>query len=425
MKSPRSTFLSSILVAAAAGVFSPVAAQAGQLFEVLGPSLRTSASSAHSQLHPIAVDRAALADADLVLPLPGRAPMTARLEKVERRGAENFTWRGFTAEGPHPGRVVLTWVRGYLAGMIYAGDEAYEILTLREGGQAIARLEPGRFAPCGGALDPEPQKLGVEVTSPAPGSRITEDPPNDIDLLGFYTAQARDAAGGVTQIEATVQAAVDMANTAFIDSEMLARFDLVATALSSRADSGNMSADLNWLAGDAATAALRDEVGADMVSLLVESGSACGVGFVMRNPGAGFASSAFQVTARSCAVGNLSFAHEHGHNMGFEHDPANGTTPANASFPYSFGHFVNGSYRTVMSYSTQCSSGCTRVAHFSNPDILHNGVATGIADQRDNARSGDATAPIVAKFRAAIVVSQIFADGFESGTAGAWSSVSP
>ena len=162
-----------------------------------------------------------------------------------------------------------------------------------------------------------------------------------------------------------------------------------------------------------------------MVSLMVESGSACGVGFVMRSPGAGFASSAFQVTARSCAVGNLSFAHEHGHNMGFEHDPANGTTPANASFPYSFGHFVNGSYRTVMSYSTQCSSGCTRVAHFSNPDILHNGVPTGIADQRDNARSGDATAPIVAKFRAAIVVGQIFADGFESGTAGAWSSVSP
>jgi hypothetical protein len=149
---------------------------------------------------------------------------------------------------------------------------------------------------------------------------------------------------------------------------------------------------------------LRDQYAADLVSLIPEDGGGfCGRGYVMRNPGPGFASSAFQVTARGCAVGNLSFAHEHGHNIGFEHDPANGTSPLSASYPYSFGHFVSGSYRTVMSYSNQCSGGCTRVAHHSNPDVLHNGVATGIAEERDKARSGDQTAPIVANFRQASV----------------------
>ncbi|MFV2073696.1 MAG: 3-coathanger stack domain-containing protein, partial [Thermoanaerobaculales bacterium] len=54
----------------------------------------------------------------------------------------------------------------------------------------------------------------------------------------------------------------------------------------------------------------------------------------------------------------------------------------------------------VMSYSNQCPDGCTRVPHFSNPDVLHAGVATGIADQRDNHRTADLTAPIVANFRA-------------------------
>jgi hypothetical protein len=87
--------------------------------------------------------------------------------------------------------------------------------------------------------------------------------------------------------------------------------------------------------------------------------------------------------------------------MGFEHDPANGTSPSNASYPYAFGHYVDGSYRTVMSYSRPCGSGCTRVAHHSNPDILNAGVPTGIAEQRDNARAGDQTAPIVANFRLA------------------------
>lgn len=90
----------------------------------------------------------------------------------------------------------------------------------------------------------------------------------------------------------------------------------------------------------------------------------------MLNRSAVFESSAFQVTSRRCAVGNLSFAQEQDHNMGFEHDPANGSTPANASHGWSFGHFVNGSYRTVVSYSTQSANDITRVARFSNPDIV-------------------------------------------------------
>jgi hypothetical protein len=39
------------------------------------------------------------------------------------------------------------------------------------------------------------------------------------------------------------------------------------------------------------------------------------------------------------------------------------------------------------------------VLHYSNPDILYNGQPTGIVNQRDNAQTGDLTAPIVAAFR--------------------------
>ena len=81
-------------------------------------------------------------------------------------------------------------------------------------------------------------------------------------------------------------------------------------------------------------------------------------------------------------------------------------------FAYGFGHFVNGSYRTVMSYSNNCTSGCTRVPYFSNPNVSYNSVATGIANQRDNARAGNTTAPDVANFRAANTNS-IFLNGFE------------
>jgi hypothetical protein len=85
--------------------------------------------------------------------------------------------------------------------------------------------------------------------------------------------------------------------------------------------------------------------------------------------------------------------------MGMEHDPASaGIAPSGASYPWSFGHYVNGGFRTIMSYNV-CTISCPRVLHFSNPDVLYNGVATGIQDQRDNAHTGDLTAPIVANFR--------------------------
>jgi peptidyl-Asp metalloendopeptidase len=125
----------------------------------------------------------------------------------------------------------------------------------------------------------------------------------------------------------------------------------------------------------------------------------------------GFATSAFQATARSCAIGNLSYPHEHGHNLGLTHDPGNGNG-SNSLFPiFGFGHFVSGSFRTVMSYSNNCIGGCTRAPYFSNPNVSYRSAPTGIADQRDNARAGNITAPDVANFRASLGI--VFASGFE------------
>ncbi len=174
---------------------------------------------------------------------------------------------------------------------------------------------------------------------------------------------------------------------------MTSRFFLAHSAEVSYNDSGNINSDLTWVTSNSTVASLRNTYSADMVSLIVNNGGGyCGIGWVQRNPGSGFANYAFQVTALGC-LANSTLAHEHGHNMGMEHDPASsGISPSGASYPWSFGHYVNGSFRTIMSYNV-CSISCPRVLHFSNPDVLYNGVATGIADQRDNAHTGDLTAP--------------------------------
>ena len=329
------------------------------------------------------------------LQLPDGPVELVVLDSVERRGPDDLTWRGFVRFQPDS-RVVLTRKNGFVSGYLRSRLGLYELRPHAGGGQVFLKVDTQKLPGCaGGQVNPD-EAAPMSVDGPTP---FGNEPADQIRLMSLYTPEARDALGGQAQIESLIQAAVDASNTAFSDSGMEARFVLAHTGLVGYGDSGDMESDLNWLTGDSGVAALRNQHSADMVSLVVGSGAYCGIAWVMRNPGPAFEDSAFQVTNQYCAVGNLSFAHEHGHNMGLEHDPANGAGSNQASYPWSFGHFVNGSYRTVMSYSNECNLGCPRVGQFSNPEVVYSGAPTGVTGDRDNSLTTDSTASIVANFR--------------------------
>ncbi len=147
---------------------------------------------------------------------------------------------------------------------------------------------------------------------------------------------------------------------------------------------------------------LRNLYGADMVALLIADNDACGIAYLMQNNSPAFEDDAFSVTTWGCAVGNLTFAHELGHNMGCAHDIAN--AGASGLFPYSYGYqHPNAVFRTVMSYN--CPGGCPRVPNFSNPDVDYAGWPTGIPIGSPGAAHNGATitasAPTIANFRCA------------------------
>jgi hypothetical protein len=103
-----------------------------------------------------------------------------------------------------------------------------------------------------------------------------------------------------------------------------------------------------------------------------------------------------------CAAGYYSFGHELAHNMGSNHDRANGSA---ALYPYSYGYWApDNSYRTVMAYDCP-NGGCSRVPYFSNPNVWFNGYPTGISydvdpnNAADNARSLNEVRFVVANFR--------------------------
>ena len=333
---------------------------------------------------------------ELMIGLPDNTALRVKQKTFSNPGQNHSKWIGAASDDPNSS-VLITTYKGITVGRITKAGRVYELKPGISQTYILEELDTQAFPQCGNdAQQLISSKAAIDNPSDSNAAAFA-GAPVVIDLLAVYTVAARNRFGGDTGIRAHIQAAVDNANLAFADSAMDITFQLIHTALVNRIENTS-SSDLIWVRDDPGVKNLRNQVGADMVSLITDS-NYCGRGYVQTNPGPSFQSFAVQVTDVDCAVGNLTFAHEHGHNMGMEHDPANGASPANASFPYSFGHFVNGVYRTVMSYSDPCANGCTRVPHFSNPDILHAGNATGIANQRDNARTGRFTAPIIAAFR--------------------------
>ena len=68
------------------------------------------------------------------------------------------------------------------------------------------------------------------------------------------------------------------------------------------------------------------------MSLLTNTPGApsCGIAWLMTSLSVNFAPNGYSVVEQGCAVGNLSFPHELGHNMGLRHDwdVDAGVTPA-------------------------------------------------------------------------------------------------
>jgi hypothetical protein len=146
---------------------------------------------------------------------------------------------------------------------------------------------------------------------------------------------------------------------------------------------------------------LRNQYMADFVALLSDSTADgyCGIASLMTSLSTSFAPSAFSVTARGCATGNLSFPHEVGHNLGAHHDAANAS---GGLFSNSLGWLFTGlsgrNYRTVMSYTSSLFPNATRIQYFSNPNVFVDGVATGNSGA-NNAYTLNQSAPIAVRFR--------------------------
>ena len=347
-------------------------------------------------------------DVTLSLTLVAReeAPLARASFQAEVSGAN---WRDAVVTETDAG--LLVTATDPASGLVYAVVSSDDRVTVRE-------IDPHALPVVdGGVRVPELDAVqdGVPTTMSAAS---TDQASTVVDMLVAYdrpaAAWAKANGGGVTNL---AQQCVARMNGALANNGLDAtfRFRLVGVLAVDADGDGNLNDTLDKVTQKtgawAAVSAMRDAVGADVVSTMVDTGSAygtTGLGWALTQTTASgmsnFSENAYNVLSVRAAAQSHVMTHETGHNMGAGHADAQDSSPGPQSFSYSSGFYFTGTdkraYHTIMAYNTDGYGNSYNAAPlFSDPDNTWAGVPAGDATH-DNAQVLARTYAAVAQFRA-------------------------
>ena len=331
-------------------------------------------------------------------------------------------------EGFPGSQAILVSSGSILAGNLsLPGYGLFHIRYLGDNNHAIRQIDQRGYPREKDPANPQIKENDLSVatdeqsSSEAESAESADDPPGSsadesgsvIDAMVVYTPAARAAVGGTNAMIALIDLAVTETNTGYSNSGIVQRINLVHRAEVSYTEAtfdDPFDIALDDLTGTSDgkmdnVHTMRDDYGADMVSLFIDDTTWCGLAWIMTDESHDFQDHAFSVVHWDCATGYYSFAHEMGHNQGGKHDRP--TDNSDGVFSYSHGYQdPEGDFRTIMSYD--CPGGCTRVNYWSNPDIDYvdgginygpMGVVYTASDSADMRRSHNFTRDTVANWR--------------------------
>jgi hypothetical protein len=400
-----------------------------------------------SERHAIA----AIAQGHLSLTTPSGEKLDFRYERHIEHPGGDWTWVGRVDRDGVVQQAIITFGERAAFGAIDQDGKPALKLTMRDGKAWLVETDPVKLAlvekqfggghrddflipsaAVGAATDSQSNPLAAAAVAAAQAATT-------VDVLVGYSNGFAAGLGGASQAQTRINNLVDIANQAYINSQIDARIRLVHAMQVNYPDNTDNGDALEKLTGTRTTPvdpafnalrAARDQYGADLVSLVRkydrQTQNGCGIAWLIggdRQPyTTGSAGNGYSVVSDGRQQdGNTtyfcrdeSFAHELGHNMGAQHDRETASTDGTlkyGAFVYSFGYKTDaagGNFYDIMAYGDQ---GQTAYRVFSNPRVTScGGRACGVENQADNARTLSQTMPTAAAFRATVVPEQDYAD---------------
>ena len=298
-------------------------------------------------------------------------------------------------------------------GRIREDGQVYRVKPLGDGATAIYRYDMSRLQQHPEGYEDFIKEEQQDEIQPDQGSQIPilegENDGSVIDLMVLYTSRGQAEAGN---IDALIELNVNETNRIYANSGISTSIRLVHSRLIDYEETSFMFTSLWDLKGDDdgdidEMHDLRDQYAADLVMLITSSPVfvgkvTCGVAYLLNPTNPYYPKWGFSVVGANCAAVGDAFPHELGHGLGAAHNPHYSTNP--------YAHHGHGlcnasdGWNTVMSYQDGEFGRCFADApHFSNPAVTYNGVPTGDAHTRNNARVLNETAFAVSNFRLPLV----------------------
>jgi hypothetical protein len=314
----------------------------------------------------------------------------AALRRVDPPDVNGFrSWVG-VIDGADYSHVVITERAGVVSGLMTTGSEAYQVRTLASGTFLLERVDVRASANHSVVpATPGPPEVARDVIASDDGTRI--------DVLIVYTEAAQTAAGGRNQIEATASQIISDTNTILSNSGVAPRLNLVATIPVTHDEYGSAPIDMPAISGLPAVTSARDQVGADIVHILLSNADVFneGASYLLTNPAAAdfdaFSAAKVNTLATFGPSSQMAF------NFGAYYAPED--SAQTGVFPYSraFKSPALG-FRTLQALPCGFPDSCPRIPYLSNPAVQYLGATIGGLAQ-NNAATVNNIALTVANWR--------------------------